>query len=197
MWSVKNGEIALFLVAISVLSGCDMQDMFKQGKREPLSQSKFFENDASARPPVPDTIAQGHLNADKVFYTGKLNGKEVENMPEPVTRQLLLRGQSRFDIFCATCHDRTGSGNGMIVQRGYKRPPSYHTPLLRKMPIGHFFDVPTEGFGIMPDYAAQIPPADRWAIASYVRALQLSQYAALADVPEGEQEQLKITEAGK
>ncbi|HEX9115694.1 MAG TPA: cytochrome c, partial [Anaerolineae bacterium] len=120
---------------------------------------------------------------DTYFYTGMI-GKDVGNvMPFPVTREVLERGRERFNIYCAPCHSRTGDGNGMIVQRGYRRPPSYHIDRLRQAPLGHFFDVITNGFGAMPDYAAQVPPADRWAIIAYIRALQLSQAAPASLMP--------------
>ncbi|MFB3817138.1 MAG: cytochrome c [Candidatus Methylomirabilales bacterium] len=140
---------------------------------------------------MPGTIPRGHLRADEPFYTGKSGGELVTTLPVPLTRKLLERGQERFEIFCAPCHDRTGGGRGMIVQRGYRQPPSYHIDRLRQAPIGHLFEVTTKGFGVMPDYAEQVPPADRWAIAAYIRALQLSQHARLADVPPERRQQLQ------
>jgi cytochrome c553 len=173
-----------------VLLGC-RQQMADQPSYRPLQKSTFFGDDRSARPLLPGTIAQGYLRADERLYTGKSGGELVTDLPVPLTGELLARGQDRFNIFCSPCHDRVGNGDGMIVQRGYRRPPSYHIDRLREAPIGHFFDVITKGFGVMPDYAAQIPPADRWAIAAYIRALQLSQNATLADVPPGPREQLE------
>ena len=184
-------RLATFLVAAVLLSGCDLQDMYRQPKTEPYMSSSVFADGTSARPLEADTVARGHLRTNEVLYTGKLNGKEVDTLPFPVTKAVLLRGQERFDIFCSPCHDRAGNGNGMIVQRGYRRPPPYHTPQMRAMALGHFFDVISNGFGVMPDYAAQIPAEDRWAIAAYVRTLQFSQYAPLADVPAGERQKLK------
>jgi mono/diheme cytochrome c family protein len=131
------------------------------------------------------------LHSDTHFYTGKVDGNLVETLPFPVTRTLLERGHERYEIYCAPCHDRVGSGQGMVVRRGFRRPPSLHIDRLREAPIGHFFDVISNGFGAMPDYAAQIPPRDRWAIAAYIRALQLSQHATLADVPAELREQLQ------
>ena len=157
--------------------------MADQPKYKPLQKSTFFGDDRSARPLPPGTVARGHLNADERYYTGKSGGEPVTALPVPLTRELLARGQERFNIFCAPCHDRTGSGQGMIVRRGFRQPPSYHIDRLRQAPIGHFFDVITNGFGAMLEYSAQVPPADRWAIAAYIRALQLSQNATLADVP--------------
>jgi cytochrome c len=165
--------------------------MADQPRYEPLQRSTFFGDERSARLPVPDTVARGHLDADTAFFTGKSGDTPVGTLPFPLTRELLQRGQERFEVFCAPCHDRTGSGNGMIVQRGYRRPPSYHIDRLRQAPIGHFFDVMTHGFGSMPDYADQVPPRDRWAIAAYIRALQLGQDATLADVPPPERQRLQ------
>ena len=162
--------------------------MADQPSYRPLQKSTFFGDERSARPLVEGTVAQGQLRADEPFYTGKSGGELVATLPVPLTKELLARGRQRFDIFCSPCHDRTGGGNGIIAQRGYRHPPSYHIDRLRQAPIGHFFEVITNGFGSMSDYAAQIPPADRWAIAAYIRALQLSQNATLSDVrPEARQ----------
>ena len=165
-----------------VLFGC-RQQMADQPRYKPLAKSTFFGDERSARPLIPGTVAQGQLRADNGFYTGKLGGELVTTLPVPLTKELLVRGQERYNIFCSPCHGRTGSGNGIVVQRGYRPPPSYHIDRLRQAAIGHFFDVVTKGFGVMPDYAEQVSPADRWAIAAYIRALQLSQNATLADVP--------------
>ena len=129
-------------------------------------------------------MARGHLNDDAAFYTGKgPDGKPLDTFPFPITKDVILRGQQRFNIYCTPCHDRLGSGNGMIVRRGYRHPPSYHIDRLRQVPNGYIYDVITNGFGAMPDYAAQISPHDRWAIVAYIRALQLSQHASINDVP--------------
>ncbi|MBI4537329.1 MAG: cytochrome c [candidate division NC10 bacterium] len=165
--------------------------MADQPRYNPLAKSTFFEDARSARPLVPGTVARGHLRADEPFFAGKSGGELVTALPFPLTRGLLERGQGRFNIFCSPCHDRTGNGGGMVVRRGYRRPPSFHNERLREAPIGHFFDVITNGFGAMPDHAAQIPPTDRWAIAAYIRALQLSQNATLADVPPRARQQLE------
>jgi mono/diheme cytochrome c family protein len=157
-----------------------MQD---QPKYKDLRGSAFFDDHRSARPLVEDTVARGFLNADSRFTTGKENGKPVAVLPVPLTRELLLRGKDRFQIFCTPCHGMLGNGLGIVVQRGYRQPPSYDIDRLRAAPVGYFFDVMTHGFGAMPDYATQIPPADRWAIAAYIRALQLSQRATMAEVP--------------
>ncbi len=165
--------------------------MADQPRYKPLARSEFFGDERSARPLVEGTVARGDLEADEQFYTGKTNGKLVDTFPFPITEKALRRGQERFNIYCAPCHDRAGTGQGMIVKRGYRAPPSYHIDRLRSAPVGYFFEVITRGFGLMPDYAQQVPPADRWAIIAYIRALQLSQNAKLADVPEGERQKLE------
>ena len=165
-----------------LVSGC-RQDMHDQPRYEPLEASSFFADGRASRPLVPGTVARGQLRTDTHFYLGKVDGRLVETLPVPVTRPLLERGRERYDIYCAPCHDRLGSGQGMIVRRGFRRQPSLHIDRLREAPIGHFFDVISNGFGVMTDYAVQVTPRDRWAIAAYVRVLQLSQHAQLADVP--------------
>ncbi len=186
---IRGISMAILAVPAALLTGC-RQDMQDQPKFIPLRPSSFFADGRSERPLVEGTVARGHLDANTAFYTGKTDDKPVETMPVPVTRELLARGQQRFNIYCSPCHDRLGYGNGMIVQRGYKHPPSYHIDRLRQVPVGYVFDVITNGFGAMPDYAAQIEPADRWAIVAYVRALQLSQDASVNDVPPDAQNQL-------
>jgi len=180
------------LVAVFLLTGCQ-QRMADQPRYKPLAMSEFFGDERSARPLIEGTVARGDLRADEHFYTGKVNGKLVDAFPFPITREILLRGQERFNIYCSPCHDRMGTGQGMIVNRGYRPPPSYHTERLRTAPVGHFFEVITSGFGLMPDYAQQVPPADRWAIIAYIRALQLSQNAKLSDVPEAARRTLETT----
>jgi mono/diheme cytochrome c family protein len=157
--------------------------MHDQPKYPPLRESTFFVDDRSARPVVPGTVARGQLREDTVLYTGKNNGADTTVFPFPVTERVMKRGQERFDVFCSPCHGRSGAGDGMIVQRGYRRPPTYHQDRLREAPVGHFFDVITNGFGAMQGYAEQIPVRDRWLIVAYVRTLQLSQHASVEDVP--------------
>lgn len=180
--------LAVALLAASV-AGC-RQDMHDQPKYKPLKSSAFFEDGRDSRPLIADTVARGHLDDDALLYTGKTGTSFADEFPFPVTNDVLARGQERFNIYCTPCHDRTGGGNGMIVRRGYRRPPSFHIDRLRAQPAGYFFDVITHGFGVMPDYASQVPVDDRWAIVSYIRALQLSQHASLADVPAAEQSKL-------
>ena len=164
------------------LAGC-RQDMHDQPRVKPLAASDFFADLRSARPPVEGTVARGQLHEDSYLYTGKVGNDFGEKMPSeiPVNLDTLNRGRERFNIYCSPCHSRTGDGNGMVVQRGYRHPPTYHQDRLRKAPLGYFFDTMTNGFGAMPPYAAQIPVEDRWKIAAYIRALQLSQNAAQAD----------------
>ena len=172
--------------ALLLLAGC-RQDMQNQPYYRPLRESEFYADKRSARPLIQGTVARSDLRADTYFYTGKIGSDDGNYMPFPVTADVLARGQQRYNIYCSPCHSEVGDGNGMIVQRGYKRPPSYHTERLRKAPIGYFFDVTTNGFGAMPDYAEQVPTKDRWAIAAYIRALQLSQHASPSDVAPGQQ----------
>jgi mono/diheme cytochrome c family protein len=177
-----NHVIAATLVLVAGAAGCrrDMQD---QPRYDPFAQSAFFPDGRASRPRVPGTVARGHLNENEAFFTGKSGGAYATVAPVAATRDVLTRGQERFNIYCSPCHDRVGTGQGIVVQRGYKRPPSFHEDRLRQLPIGYFFDVITNGYATMPSYAAQIPPADRWAIAGYMRALQRSQHATVADVP--------------
>jgi len=167
------------------LAGCRL-DMHVQPRMNPLAKSDFFADQRSARPLVLGTVARGDLRADTYFYTGKIGDTPGDFMPFPVSQEVLARGRERFNIYCSPCHSRLGDGNGLIPQRGFRRPPSYHIERLRKAPLGYFFDVMTNGFGAMPDYSAQIQPSDRWAIVAYIRALQLSQNATKAEVPPGQ-----------
>ena len=178
-----SGRRLLALTLLAAAGAACRQDMHDQPKYRPLRGSELFADGRSARPLVPGTVARGTLREDAAFFTGKVGGDFVTEIPVEVTSELLARGRSEFQVFCSPCHGRTGRGDGMVVQRGFKNPPSYHVDRLRQMPIGYFYDVMTSGFGAMPDYAAQVPPEDRWAIAAYVRTLQYSQYAPVADVP--------------
>jgi mono/diheme cytochrome c family protein len=160
--------------------------MHNQPKYRTLRATPFFGDQSSARPLVEGTVARGTLKEDQAFFTGKVGDTPVTELPIAIDAQVLNRGQERFNIFCAPCHDASGSGRGMVVQRGYRQPPSFHDERLRSAPAGYYFDVITNGFGVMPDYRAQISAQDRWAIIAYVRALQLSQRATKADVPGGD-----------
>ncbi len=186
----------LTLLALLAVVGC-RQDMHDQDKYQAYERNDFFDDQRASRPLLPGTIARGHLEEDSVLFRGEADGVMVDRLPLTVDRALLERGRERYDIFCSPCHDRVGSGAGMIVQRGYKRPTSFHSERLRTIADGYFFQVMTNGFGVMPDYAAQIPAQDRWAIVAYIRALQLSQAAAAADLAAGDLEQLRASEAAK
>jgi hypothetical protein len=189
------------LLAISLaglaMAGCHT-DMWRQPKTEPLDESTLFPDGAASRPLLPGTIARGHLREDDEYYTGQIGGKWIDGLPSsmhlssPQLHDFLLRGQERFNIYCSPCHSRIGNGKGMIALRGFelRRPVgNYHTDRLRKMPMGHFYDVITNGYGAMYSYASRIEPQDRWAVACYIRALQLSQHATADDVPPDKQPQ--------
>jgi mono/diheme cytochrome c family protein len=190
-WTIEILRVACVVLGLSSVTACDMQDMYEQPKYAPLEPSPFFNDDRSARPLVGDTVAQGELRTNTEFFTGKSGMNLVTVIPVVVTKALLERGEERYNIFCAPCHDAVGNGNGMIVQRGFRQPPSLHIPRLQDAPIGHFYDVMSNGFGLSPDFSAQISPEDRWAIAAYLRALQLSQHAPLADVPADQRHELE------
>jgi hypothetical protein len=178
---MRRFTLAIGLLVVGV--GC-RQDMHDQPKQKPLARSDFYADGRAGRPLVEGTVARGHLKDGSVFYTGKTEAGLAESLPMPVTPELLRRGQTRYQTYCAPCHGRAGYGDGMIVRRGFKAPSSFHVDRVRAMPVGWFFDVATSGFGSMSDYSAQVSVADRWAIAAYIRALQLSQNASLRDVPE-------------
>lgn len=182
----------VFMFASFALMGC-RQDMHDQPRYEPLEASDFFPDGLASRHAPPGTVARGELQEDTYFYTAKRDGELGTTLPFALTHKLLERGQERYDIYCSPCHDRIGTGQGIVVRRGFRRPPSFHSPHLREAPLGHFFDVISNGFGAMMDYEAQIPPHDRWAIAAYIRALQLSQHATLTDLPESDRQQLRGT----
>jgi mono/diheme cytochrome c family protein len=178
------------LAAGLLAAGC-RQDMHDQPKFKPYAKSDFFADQRSARPLVDGTVARGHLKDDTLLVTGKVDGAPVGVFPFEITPAVMARGQERYDIYCAPCHSRTGMGDGMIVRRGYRKPPTFHQDRLRQAAPGYVFDVITNGFGAMPDYAAQIPVQDRWAIVAYIRALQRSQQATVHDVPAAERARLE------
>jgi hypothetical protein len=186
MLHFRNFSVLTGLLTITLLSACRI-DMHVQPRQNPLSRSDFYADQRSARPLVEGTVARGDLRADTYFYTGKIDNNPGDVMPFPVTREVLNRGRERYNIFCTPCHSRMGDGNGKVPSRGFARkPPSFHIARLQKAPVGYFYDVITNGFGIMPDYASQIPPQDRWDIVAYIRALQLSQNATMTDIPAGQ-----------
>ena len=187
---------AALLLALCALLGACRQDMHNQPKYRGLRPSAFFTDGSSARPLVEGTIARGTLQDDEAFYTGKVDKATVKEFPFPIDEKVLDRGQERYNIYCSPCHDRTGGGNGMVVQRGFKQPPSYHIDRLRQADVGYFFDVITNGFGAMPDYRAQVAPRDRWAIIAYIRALQYSEHAPAADIPGGDPTKIPQSTSG-
>ncbi|HEY6291905.1 MAG TPA: cytochrome c [Terriglobia bacterium] len=180
---------ASLILALGAAAACRV-DMHVQPRYDPLAPSTFFPDGRSERPMVPGTVPHGVPRTDELMYTGKVNGVVANEFPFPITRQDLDRGRERYNIYCSPCHDYTGSGHGVIVQRGLQQPTSYHSEKLRNAPVGHFFEVMTNGFGVMYSYATRVTPDDRWRIAAYIRALQLSQHATIDDVPADQRQQL-------
>ncbi|HKV03928.1 MAG TPA: cytochrome c [Candidatus Acidoferrales bacterium] len=166
--------------------------MHLQPKYLPYQPTDFFADGRSERQPVPGTVARGQLRLDELMFTGRESGVAVDKFPFPITKADLERGRERYNVYCTPCHDYTGSGRGMIVRRGFPQPPSYHIQRLREAPVGHFYEVMTNGFGAMYSYAARVEPADRWRIAAYIRVLQLSQNATMQDVPDTDR--MKLTQ---
>jgi mono/diheme cytochrome c family protein len=182
--------VAGLLSAVAVAAAC-RQDMHDAPRYDPLEASTVFSQGASARPLVEGTVPRGFLRADELRETGKVGGQVSADFPFAIARADVDRGEERYNIYCTPCHAKSGEGTGMIVQRGYRQPPSYHTDRLRSAPAGYFFDVMTNGFGVMPDYRAQISVDDRWRIVAYIRALQISRQGTTADVPAADLERLK------
>lgn len=184
---------AVLLVLAGLAAACrPPQKMADQPALQPMEESEFFTDGQSARLPVEGTVPRGHLRDQSLLYTGRMNGAMADAFPFEIGAADLARGRERYDIFCAPCHAKSGEGDGMIVRRGYRRPPSLHTDLMRERPAGHYYDVITNGFGVMPPYAAQIPVRDRWLITAYIRALQLSRQGSAADLPPAEREALSM-----
>jgi mono/diheme cytochrome c family protein len=179
--------MALGLAALAC-AGC-RQDMHNQPKFVPQRSTTFFPDGRSVRPQAANTVARGQLGEGGFFYTGLLGGKELDALPMPVSARMLARGQERFNIYCTPCHSRVGNGAGMIVQRGYKPAGNFHAARILAEPLSHYFYVMTNGYGAMPDYSAQLTPADRWSVAAYIRALQISQNSSESSVPSGVQVQ--------
>lgn len=182
------GLVGLVWAALAV-AGC-RRGMEIDGRIKPLQESKFFPNGSTARQPREETVARGELHEDTFFYKGEVDGRLVVSFPKPVTLATLKRGRERFDIYCAVCHGRTGEGNGMVVERGFPAPPTYHQDRLRQAPVGYLFGVITRGYGVMYSYADRVSAEDRWAIVAYIRALQLSQNSTLGDVPSAQRKEL-------
>ena len=189
----RNSPVEWFgavLLAGVLVAGCT-QKMVQQPSYRPFQPSDQFADGTSARPLPADSVARGHLRDDTLLFTGSIDGQPADQFPFPVTREVLDRGRQRFDVYCLPCHGYLGDGDGIVVQRGFSPPPSFHTDRLRQAPVGHFFDVMSNGTGSMPSYAAQLTAPDRWAITAYIRALQLSQHATIEDVPADQRPQLE------
>lgn len=180
--------------SVLALTGCQ-QKMATQPYYQPLEENTFFADGRASRPIEPHTVSRGDLRDDDSLYTGKVDGEMVTEFPISITEEVIARGQNRFNIYCAPCHSKLGDGNGMIVQRGVSRPPSFMDSRLTTAPVGHLYDVITNGYGRMYSYNQQIPVLDRWAIVSYVRVLQQAGTATLDDVPPAEREKLMQTSA--
>jgi len=184
---------ALAAAAVLLALTACRQDMHNQPRYKSLAGTEFFGDGRSARPMIEGTVPRGrsslgspdpgYLRIDQARYTGRVTDQDIDYFPFTITRDDLERGQQRFNIYCSPCHSRIGDGNGMVVRRGFPQAASYHTDRLIKAPVGHFFDVMTNGFGAMPSYGSRIEPDDRWRIAAYIRVLQFSQAAPLDLVP--------------
>ena len=179
---------SLLLLALTACRR-DMQD---QPRYKPLAASEFFSDGRSARPEVEGTIARGQLRIDEARYTGKIAGEDITEFPIPISKDDIERGQARFNVYCTPCHGRLGDGNGMVVMRGFRQPPSYYSQRLMDAPVGHFYDVISNGFGSMASYASRVTPDDRWRIIAYIRALQFSESAKLSDVPADARQNLTV-----
>jgi len=197
-WRIEDGHgrasrpifhLLFSILVVIAASGC-RRDMFIQPKSNPYAASDFFQDGAASRPLPPHTVSQSDPVEPDPFDTGMLGTNLATTFPFPITREILERGRLRFEINCAPCHGLAGDGDGIIVQRGFPPPPSYHIDRLRNAPVGHFVDVMTRGYGVMLPQAERISPADRWAVAAYIRALQLSRHASLGDVPTNEMARL-------
>lgn len=194
MRSLAASALGLMLAGLGWTTAC-RKDMYDQPRYEPLEASQLFPDGASARPRIPDTVARGDLDLDPALTHGSRHGTPVDDFPLPVDLALLQRGRERYDIYCSPCHGAAGDGDGTIVQRGFPRPPSYHEQRLHDAPIGYFYNVITNGYGVMYSYASRVAPRDRWAIAAYIRALQVSREGNLDDVPAAVRSRLLNEEA--
>ena len=188
------GGVAALLLAAA--TGCERNDMHNQPRHEPQEPSAFFADGQSSRPQVAGTVARGQNPPNDMRFTGIAIGPTPDAFPFEITKADLKRGKQRYDIYCGVCHGATGDGNGMIVQRGFVPPPSFHEQRLRDVPVGHFFNVITNGFGAMYSYNDRVLPEDRWRIAAYVRVLQLSQQEALASATGANAQPASATESG-
>ncbi len=194
--STLRAGLLVAAAALAFMTSACRQDMHNQAKYRPLRETPFFADHRTSRPLIPGTVARGKLGDDKLLTTGRDGDKSSDVFPFPVTAEVLARGRERFNIYCTPCHGRTGDGRGMVVQRGYKQPPALYDPRLRDLNVGYFFNVITSGFGVMPSYAPQVPVNDRWAIISYIRALQLSRNAKFDDLTQEEKSRLTKESSG-
>ncbi|HMD48395.1 MAG TPA: cytochrome c [Bryobacteraceae bacterium] len=183
--------IACSVALCAGLTAC-RDDMHNQPRYKPLAASTFFADGRSARPAVEGTVARGHLRIDDARYTGKLGGEDIAEFPIPISKEDIERGQNRFNIYCTPCHGRLGDGNGLVVLRGFRQPPSYYSERLMNAPVGHYFDAITNGYGAMPSYASRVNTDDRWRVIAYIKALQLSESAKLTDVPADQRQNLPV-----
>lgn len=190
VWPFRSLYLGVSLVGLIALAGCVQQMGVKPNVR-PLAESSAFPNGQSARPVVPGTVPSGFTRTNHRRDAVPAFDPNSDSLPFPLTREVLDRGRARFNIYCAECHGQIGDGNGIVVQRGFSRPPSYYEDRLRQAPLGHFYDVMTNGFGAMASYAMQVEPRDRWAIAAYIRALQVSRSATISDVPPDKRAELE------
>jgi len=189
---LKTTSGLVLICAAALLESACRQDMQDQPKYKPLAVSSFFADGRSARPIPPGTVAMNELDDTDSFHTGSnATGDFLESIPLPITTALLRRGEQRFDIFCSPCHDRLGTGHGMVAQRGFQIPKDLDSDRIRQEPPGYIFQVISNGYGAMPDHRDQIAVRDRWAIVAYLRALELSRNARLTDVPAQEQSRLE------
>ena len=177
-----------------LLTAC-RQDMHNQPRYKPLAESEFFDDHRSARPFINGTVARGHLRIDEARYSGQIDGQDVDQFPIPIAKADIERGETRYNIYCSPCHSRVGDGNGMVVQRGFKQAASFYSDKLEKAPVGHIFDVITNGYGAMASYASRIEPDDRWRVVAYIRALQLSESASVNDVPAEQRDKMIVEPA--
>lgn len=189
----KAAVSVMTLLSGLTIVGCQQQ-MGIQPYYQPLEESSLFEDRRASRPLVPGTVSRGDLREDDALFTGKVNGELIEEFPMTITQEIIERGGNRFNIYCAPCHSKLGDGNGMIVQRGVTRPPAFTDARLTTAPVGHIYDVITNGYGRMYSYNQQLPVRDRWAIVAYVRALQAAGSGSIDEVPEAERAKLMAME---
>ena len=193
---MKMTRYVLLLAAFGLLlAGCGRNMYDQEGKYETYETSDLFEDGTSARPLIEGTVTRTRGDVNEAFFTGQdANGLLTES-PIPITEETLARGQERYNIYCSPCHNFNGNGMGMIVQKGFVQPASFHEQRLQQSPVGYFYNAITNGFGRMYSYASRIPPEDRWAISAYIKTMQFSQYADPANLPEDVRGQLERAQA--